>query len=69
MEVVVNCNVPTCNRKHNIIFIDNKAIISLKGFFKKVCHWEKKFRKNMWKRMSKWVFLQVAQIIKYDSFI
>ena len=45
MEVVVNCNVPTCNRKHNIIFIDNKAIISVKGFFKKVCHWEKNVEK------------------------
>ena len=45
MEVVVNCNVPTCNRKHNIIFIDNKAIISVKDFFKIVYHWEKNVEK------------------------
>ena len=38
MEVVVNCNVPTCDGKHNIIFINDKAIISVKEFFKIVGH-------------------------------
>ena len=41
MEVVVNCNEPTCNGKHNIIFIDDKAIISVEESFKIVRHWQK----------------------------
>ena len=41
MEVVVNCNVPNCDGTHNIVFIDDKAIISAKDFFKIVHHWGK----------------------------
>lgn len=41
MDLVVSRNVPTCNGKHKIIFFHDKAIISVKEFFKIVHHWEK----------------------------
>ena len=41
MEKVINYSVPNCDGKYNIIFIDDKAIISVKEFFKIVHHWEK----------------------------
>ena len=41
MEKVVNCNVPNCDGKHDIIFIKNKEVISVQEFLKIVQHWEK----------------------------
>ena len=41
MEVVVNCNVPNCDGKHNIVFIQQKAVIGMEEFFKIVNHWGK----------------------------
>ena len=41
MEKVVNCNVPNCDGKHDIIFIENKEVISVQEFLKIVQHWEK----------------------------
>ena len=48
MEVVVNCNVPNCDGKHNIVFIKQKAVIGMEEFFKIVNYWEKNVRKHMW---------------------
>ena len=41
MEVVRNCHVPNCNGLHNIVFVGNRAVISVNEFYKLVRHWEK----------------------------
>ena len=41
MEVVRNCHVPNCNGLHNIVFVGNRAVISVNEFYKIVRHWEK----------------------------
>ena len=40
MEVVRNCHVPNCDGLHNIVFIGNRAVISVNEFYKIVRHWE-----------------------------
>ena len=41
MELVKNCHVPNCDELHNIVFIGNRAIISVNEFYKIIRHWEK----------------------------
>ena len=41
MEPVKNSHVPNCDELHNIVFIGNRAIISVNEFYKVIRHWEK----------------------------
>ena len=41
MELVKHCHVPNCDALHNIVFIENRAVISVNEFYKIVRHWEK----------------------------
>ena len=40
MEVVRNCHVPNCDGLRNIVFIGNRAVISVNEFYKILRHWE-----------------------------
>ena len=63
MEVIVNCNVPNCDGKHNIVFINDKAIISVKEFFKIVHHWEKNVKKICGKTCQAEIFCRPHKLL------
>ena len=53
MEPVKNSHVPNCDELHNIVFIGNRAIISVNEFYKIIRHWEKNVEKICGEKFQK----------------